>query len=155
MPEGAFNVDAVLGRAVEDPGHREVDQQADCAEGEHDFAVHVVMRIMRSFVGLRDQPPGDQPEGEGIEQGSQDLQAAVPESPLGGGGPSREVEGGQGEADGSGVRHLVCGFRQERQTSGGNAAGELDDHIADGQNERDGQAAPAGAVQIVVMFPGP
>ena len=59
MLVGAFDVHAVPGRSVQNPGRDEVDDEADGADRQHDFSLDVG-HVREAVVGLENDPSGNQ-----------------------------------------------------------------------------------------------
>ena len=124
--------------------------EAHGSDGQHQLTFDLG-RGQETAPSLDDHPAGDHPEREHVQQRRKDLQAVIAESPLRGGGPLREVHGGQGEADGRRVGQHVPRVGDEGEAAGEDAAGDFDEHVAGDEHQRDGQPAPAHAAQIMAV----
>ena len=150
MLESPFDVDAVLGRAVENPCRRNVDDEANGAYRQHQQALDF-RYVGEAMVCLEQHPDDDQPEGKRVQKSGQDLKATIAISALCGNGLFGEVHSEQGESDGYRVRQHVPRIGEERQAAGEDADDDLGEHVADDQHESSGQATLARPSKLVGM----
>ena len=151
VPESALHVQALLRRAVQDPGGGHVDHQAGGAHHQHQSAVDL-RRVAEAAGGFEEDPGGDEPQTQGVQHGGQDLGSVEAEGLLDGGGAAGDPDGQQRQADGGAVGEHMAGVGQQGQAAGHQAANHLGHHVPHDQRQGDAKTAPAGGAVAVAVF---
>ena len=143
MSEGAFNVEAVAGGTAQYPDGNQVDDQPRTAGHQHDAGSHL-RDFPKAVVSLKENPAGNHPQTDYIEQGGQHLSAVISESALNGGWPVGNPHREKCQCDGGRVGEHMGGVGQQGQTARQNARYYLNPHKAGNQRQRNQQASPPG-----------
>ena len=143
VEERPFYVDAFPSRFVEHPRRRGVDRQAHDSGRQH-YPALGLDSTGQTPESLEKYQGSNQPQGQCVQQGGQDLGAVETERALDGSGTSRQPDGHQRHADGRGVGDHVDCVGQQGQAVGHQSGGHLHHHEGGDQRQRDYQPTPAG-----------
>ena len=97
--------------------------------------------------GLDDDPGGDGEEREAVDEGGHHREAVEAVGAARVGRAAGDAEGEPGHGEGGEVGQHVAGVGEERERAGDEAAGDLDDHEAAGEERGDADGAGAGGVR--------
>ncbi len=147
---GALDVQAVaLGRRQQ--AHAgQVHQQAEHGDHQHAHGLDL-RRLVEPLVGRVEDIEGHAEQEEGVERRGEDLEAVVAVGQAIVGRAPGDVDRGQGDGQGHGVGEHVRGIGDQRQAAGEDAADDLGDEEASGQQQRPFQAGRVGLGEAVLV----
>src|ERR671919_205365 len=102
MEEGALNVQAPPGGAVQHPCHHKVKQQSSRTHSQHQKTLDL-WRVREAPVRLKEDPTSDEPQAQCVEQGRQNLSTVEPKRMFDGRRPPGYPHGKEGQTHGSSV----------------------------------------------------
>ena len=105
--------------------------------------------VEEAVVRLEEDPAGDEPEAESIQEGCEHLRPVEAEGRPGRGGPVGDPHGHQRKRDGGGVGQHVGSIGQQGEAPGEDAADHLHEHEASNEAQGQDQAPFAGSTQVM------
>ena len=114
VTESALEVQAPAAGAGEDEDAREVHDEAEHGDRQHE-AAQDLRRLLEALVGLREDPDRDRYQRDTVEEGGQDLGSLVAEAPVRGRGLLRQPHGEERDPQREGVREHVPRVCEERE----------------------------------------
>ncbi len=143
MLERALDVEALPVGLRERPGRDEIDRHADERDEQHRLAADVRRRD-EPPAGLEHDQQREHQQRDPVRLRREDLDApeAVGHDALG--GPCREPDRDDREADRGGVGQHVRGVGEQRERPGDEADDDLEAHEADDQREREREFVHVG-----------
>ena len=131
-------------------GDEDVHRKTRHGDGKHaergDFR-----RVQQAADGFDDNPEDDGGERQAVQRGGDDFAATVAEGVFERGRAVAPVKGGEGEAEGDGVREHMSGVGKQGEAVGQQAADDFDQH--EGGDKQQG-ALEDGFVMVVYVGHG-
>lgn len=140
---------------MKNPGCDKIDKQAANPNYQYRQGIYLRHFDEGAMICLEDYPSGDNPQGECVGEGSENLGAVVAESALDRCGSFGNPHSDKGHEDGGSISEHVTGIGKKREAARQDATDYLRDHVAGYQYEGENQAAAAGIAEVVavVMVP--
>ncbi len=152
MDKGGPQVEAMLPGGPEDVHPQEVHQEAQAGDDHQGFAADLP-GLEKPVQGGIEDIAGHGPQDQAVDQGHQNLQAAVTEGLAGRGPPLCPAQGQEAEPQGRHVAEHMAGVRQQGQAAAQNPSHQL--HHEKGRLGPEGQAqAGLAAVEPLAVGGG-
>ena len=154
MQPSAAHVEVLLVSSVQDKEYNDIGGKAGERHAQHGASQHCD-GVKKSAYRLEDDPAADDKKRASIDKGNQDFESFIAIGPVRVSGPLSNPEGDPAHPQRDRVRNHVAGIGQECQRVGDQAAGYLNQHEGENDEERPTQAAligDSGPVAVTVMM---